>query len=57
MVLIRDFLANRVLFAAAIAWMCAQVLKIVLTLITTKKFRAERLWGAGGMPSAPIPRS
>lgn len=52
MVLIRDFLANRVLFAAVIAWMCAQVLKIVLTLITTKKFRAERLWGAGGMPSA-----
>ena len=40
------------LFAAVIAWMCAQVLKIVLTLITTKKFRAERLWGAGGMPSA-----
>ena len=52
MTLLRDFLQNRVLFAAVIAWMCAQVLKIVLTLITTKKFRAERLWGAGGMPSA-----
>lgn len=47
MTLLRDFLQNRVLFAAVIAWMCAQVLKIVLTLITTKKFRAERLWGAG----------
>ena len=52
MTLLRDFLQNRVLFAAVIAWMCAQVLKIVLTLITSKKFRAERLWGAGGMPSA-----
>ena len=46
---------NRVLFAAVIAWMCAQVLKIVLTLITTKKFRAERLWGRAAC-RARIPR-
>ena len=50
--LIEDFFRNRVLFAAALAWLLAQVTKVALTLILSKKFKPERLWGAGGMPSA-----
>ena len=49
---IEDFFRNRVLFAAILAWLLAQVAKVVLTLIFSRKFRPERLWGAGGMPSA-----
>lgn len=48
MTLLRDFLQNRVLFAAVIAWMCAQVLKIVLTLITTKKVLCGTAFGGAG---------
>ncbi len=50
--LIREFFANRVLFAAVLAWLCAQVLKVIITACLTKKLNPERLWGAGGMPSA-----
>ena len=46
------FFQNKVLFAATLGWFCAQVAKVLLTLIFTRKFKAERLWGAGGMPSA-----
>ena len=52
MALIEDFFQNRVLFAATLAWLLAQVSKVVLTFILSKKFKPERLWGAGGMPSA-----
>lgn len=52
MALIQDFFENKVLFAAILGWFFAQVAKVLLTLISRKKFQAERLWGAGGMPSA-----
>lgn len=52
MPLIEDFFRNRVLFAAGLAWLLAQVFKVLITLIISKKFTPERLWGAGGMPSA-----
>ena len=47
-----DLISNRVLISAVVAWFTAQVLKALLTLISTKKFELERLFGAGGMPSA-----
>ena len=50
--LIKEFFANRVLFAAVLGWLCAQVLKLIITACMTKKVNVERLWGAGGMPSA-----
>ena len=50
--MIEDFFRNRVLFAAGLAWLLAQVFKVLITLIISKKFTPERLWGAGGMPSA-----
>lgn len=43
---------NYVLTAAVISWCAAQVIKTILNLIQTKKFHAERLFGAGGMPSS-----
>lgn len=52
MAFFKEFFANRVLFAAILGWLCAQVLKVALTLVSTRKMRMERLWGAGGMPSA-----
>ncbi|MEG1448315.1 MAG: divergent PAP2 family protein, partial [Oscillospiraceae bacterium] len=44
--------SNKVLNIAFIAWASAQIIKTLLVLITTKKFDAERLFGAGGMPSS-----
>ena len=43
---------NRVFLAAVIAWAAAQTIKVVLDLIKNRKFSAERLVGAGGMPSS-----
>ncbi len=52
MSLLYELFRNRVLFAAALAWLCAQVAKVLITFILSHKWNAERLWGAGGMPSA-----
>ena len=43
---------NVILLIAVISWVSAQIIKTILHLIKTKKFCAERLTGAGGMPSA-----
>ena len=50
--LIQEFFKNRVLFAAGLAWLLAQIFKVLITLFITRKLSPERLWGAGGMPSA-----
>ncbi len=49
---VEAILQNRVLLCAILGWFCAQVLKTILHMILTGKFNGERLWGAGGMPSA-----
>lgn len=43
---------NLALLAAGISWISAQVIKTILTFFKTRKFDRERLFGAGGMPSA-----
>ena len=48
----KEFMQNRVLFAAVAAWFCAQFSKLMITSVARRKFDIERLWGAGGMPSA-----
>ncbi len=48
----QEFFQNRVLFAAVLAWLAAQILKVLLEWLLHKRLSAERLWGAGGMPSA-----
>ena len=50
--LIREFTENKVLLAAILGWFFAQVLKLILTSIATRRLNLERIWGAGGMPSA-----
>lgn len=49
---LQNICGNYVLCVALIAWATAQVLKTILNFVVTKKFRAERLVGAGGMPSS-----
>ena len=43
---------NYVLASAVLAWFLAQVIKTALHFALRKKFRVERLIGAGGMPSS-----
>lgn len=49
---LQELVQNRVLILTITAWLTAQVIKTLLHLFTAKTFRAERLIGAGGMPSA-----
>lgn len=41
----KEFFENKVLFTAVLAWLCAQVLKVLLTLVLSKKLNIERLVG------------
>ncbi|MDP4110017.1 MAG: divergent PAP2 family protein [Bacillota bacterium] len=43
---------NRPLDAAVIAWLVAQVLKVIISYASDKEFTLERFVGAGGMPSS-----
>jgi len=43
---------NRVLLSGALGWFVAQFLKVIIDFIRNGKFNAERLSGAGGMPSS-----
>lgn len=48
---IRDAIHNQVLISAALSWLIAQVLKVLIDGIRNG-FSAERLAGGGGMPSS-----
>ncbi len=43
---------NVMLIASIAGWVAAQLLKTIIYVITNKKFNAERIIGAGGMPSS-----
>ncbi|MEG1012294.1 MAG: divergent PAP2 family protein [Ruthenibacterium sp.] len=43
---------NYILSVALLSWLAAQVCKTVLNFFLVGKFDLERLYGAGGMPSA-----
>lgn len=43
---------NYLLAVAITAWFGAQALKTIINYILMGKFQLERMWGAGGMPSA-----
>ena len=49
---ISDLFSNRILVTAAAAWAAAQLIKIILTLITERRFDFTRITGTGGMPSS-----
>jgi Uncharacterized protein conserved in bacteria len=52
MVVLQDFLNNRILIAALVAWALAQAIKAILYTIVNREFKFERLVGSGGMPSS-----
>ncbi len=43
---------NYILVTAVVSWCIAQLLKTIINLIKNKRFSFERLFGAGGWPSA-----
>lgn len=43
---------NRAILAAVLAWAIAQGLKVILTLILSRRFDTTRIFGSGGMPSS-----
>ena len=48
---LREFFLNEIFLYTIFAWGSAQFIKIVITLFTEKKFRLDRVFGDGGMPS------
>ena len=52
MEILKEFIANHVLFASIIAWLISQLVKATINFCVYKKFSFERLFGDGGMPSA-----
>ena len=51
MVILRELIENKVLIFAGLSWIMAQIMKIIIALITEKRFRPDRIFGDGGMPS------
>lgn len=49
---LEELFRNAVLGTALLAWAIAQVLKVIILLITTRKLDWTRLIGSGGMPSS-----
>ncbi len=43
---------NYVLTVALSSWLAAQIAKTIINFVLAGKFDIERMWGAGGMPSA-----
>ena len=43
---------NYILTVSLFSWTVAQLLKTLINAVLCGKFQAERLWGAGGMPSS-----
>ncbi|MBR5302612.1 MAG: divergent PAP2 family protein [Clostridia bacterium] len=52
MSVVLEILSNRFVQGGFLAWAIAQALKVVLTLIISRKFDSSRMWGSGGMPSS-----
>ena len=46
-----ELVENKVLIFAGLSWVIAQIIKIIMALVTEKRFRADRIFGDGGMPS------
>lgn len=52
MTFITELFKNDVFNASLTSWFIAQAMKVVLTLLTKKKFDLYRFVGSGGMPSS-----
>lgn len=49
---INNLIHNPLIVSAACGWVIAQGLKLIIEFILTGEFHAERITGAGGMPSS-----
>lgn len=47
-----ELLGNQIIIAAFMAWLIAQVIKVILVLIQDRKWDMSRMFGSGGMPSS-----
>lgn len=47
-----ELLKNSIFWASMLAWLLAQSIKVILTLIVYRKIDIRRFIGAGGMPSS-----
>lgn len=47
-----EIIGNKALIIAMVAWLVAQVLKVILTLMREKRLDFTRFVGSGGMPSS-----
>lgn len=52
MTYITDLLKNNIFWTSAVAWAVAQGIKIILTLLSERRFDFTRITGTGGMPSS-----
>lgn len=48
---LQELFSNYVLMSALLSWVAAQIIKLIVNYVGTKKLDFERLVGAGGMPS------
>ncbi|MBE7030366.1 MAG: divergent PAP2 family protein [Ruminococcaceae bacterium] len=44
--------SNPIINATILSWFVAQLIKIILVMITTRKLDLSRMFGSGGMPSS-----
>jgi uncharacterized protein len=47
-----DLLSNRALWAAVAGWLAAQVIKVIINLVRSRKFEPSYIVASGGMPSS-----
>ncbi len=47
-----QLILNRILWTSMLAWIIAQTLKVLLTIVFSKKLDIRRFVGSGGMPSS-----
>jgi len=52
MEIIKELLGNSILWTALFGWLAAQVIKVILVFITSRKLDFRRMVGSGGMPSS-----
>ncbi|AJD27305.1 divergent PAP2 family protein [Clostridium botulinum] len=43
---------NSLLSCAVIAWLTAQIIKVIMDAVLSKRLKIERIVGSGGMPSS-----
>lgn len=47
-----EIIHNEMIIAAALAWLIAQIIKVILVLLKEKRWDGSRMFGSGGMPSS-----